>query len=106
MKFETYQAKAYKTANYNDPFYPWASLMVEAAELADLVAKPWLRGDGAGKFEPSNRDKIISEAGDVLWNLAAILTDCDISLEDVAKANIKKLERRSKDGTIQGSGDR
>lgn len=106
MKLDTYQARAYKTASYNDAFYPWASLIIESAELADLVAKPWLRGDGAGKFEEIPRAKVISEAGDVLWNLAAILTDHNISLEEVAKANLKKLDRRAAAGTIQGSGDR
>lgn len=102
MDFRAYQLQASETALYEDDFYPIASLMVEAAELSDLFVKPMLRGD---KTWPSE-EKIISEAGDVLWNLAMILSDCGIDLQDVAEYNLSKLKRRSENGTIQGSGDR
>ena len=45
MNFNEYQAVAESFANYEHVFYPHASLMIEAAELADLFAKPLLRGD-------------------------------------------------------------
>lgn len=106
MKFDKYQKLAHGTVAFNEDFYPWASLMIEAAELADLVCKPWLRGDGDGKFAVPHREQVVSEAGDVLWNLAVLLEEQGISLEEVAKYNIKKIKRRQKDGTIQGSGDR
>jgi NTP pyrophosphatase (non-canonical NTP hydrolase) len=53
-----------------------------------------------------DRVKVISEAGDVLWNLAMILDDMNIDFEKVAKANVEKLKKRLEDGTIQGRGDR
>ena len=97
-----YQVKADEYALYTKKMYPVASLMVEAAELADLFIKPLLRGDDV----EIERADIVSEAGDVLWNLCAILSDHGIPLDEVAISNLKKLERRQKDGTIQGSGNR
>ena len=97
-----YQLAAAETALYDDPMYPVASLMVEASELADLFIKPWLRGD----YTEIDRNEVLSEAGDVLWNLAALLRDQDITLEEVACYNMKKLKRRSENGTIQGRGNR
>jgi len=102
MHLNTYQLEAYKTALYQERMYPIASLMVEAAELADLFIKPMLRGD-KGEIDV---DEVLSEAGDVLWNLSCLLSDCDITLEEVAQYNIKKLNRRADNGTIQGKGDR
>ena len=74
--------------------------MVEAAEFADLFVKPVLRGDAI----EVDRIKLISEAGDVLWNLAVLLKRNNIKLEDVAVFNIEKLKSRVARGVIQGSG--
>ncbi len=100
MYLNEYQHKAVETAQYDDPMYPIASLMVESAELADLFIKPWLRGD----YTEIDRQEVLSEAGDVLWNLANLLKDQDITLEEVAQYNIKKLNSRLQRGVIQGSG--
>jgi len=105
VRFQAYQDQAVLTAMYEDDFYPIASLMIEAGELADLFVKPLLRGDPIPDPE-GFRGRIISEAGDVLWNLAVLLDDNGISLEEVANYNIHKLERRLKNGTILGNGDR
>jgi NTP pyrophosphatase (non-canonical NTP hydrolase) len=96
-----YQHKATSFALYQHDMYPVASLMVEAAELADLFIKPKLRGD----IEEIDRSRVISEAGDVLWNLAAILKDNNITLDEVATYNLQKLGARAKRGTIMGSGE-
>ena len=34
------------------------------------------------------------ELGDVLWYVSALARDLDITIEDVANANLKKLEER------------
>ena len=100
MNFNSYQKKAVSTAMYTDKFYPIASLMVESSELADLFVKPMLRGDP----KEIDRDEIISEAGDVLWNLANVLADNGIDLSEVAKYNLSKLQSRQSRGVIMGSG--
>lgn len=102
MDFNEYQLRAEQFAMFEERMYPIASLMVESAELADLFIKPLLRGDAVD----IDRGSIISEAGDVLWNLAVLLKRENIHLEDVALANIEKLNRRLRNGTIQGKGDR
>lgn len=102
MDFNEYQLRAEQFAMFEERMYPIASLMVESAELADLFIKPLLRGDAVD----IDRGSIISEAGDVLWNLAVLLKRENIHLEDVAVANIEKLNRRLRNGTIQGKGER
>jgi NTP pyrophosphatase (non-canonical NTP hydrolase) len=100
MTFDQYQAIAATTAQYKDDFYPIASLMVESAELSDLFIKPRLRGDD----KRIDKHDIISEAGDVLWNLAMLLRDNGIDFSEVAEYNLSKLRSRSERGVIQGSG--
>jgi len=100
MNFDEYQQAAGKTAEYSDKFYPIASLMVESAELSDLFIKPMLRGDD----KKLDRHDIISEAGDVLWNLAMLLKDNGVDLSEVACYNLKKLNSRKERGLIKGSG--
>lgn len=100
MNFNEYQAVAESFADYEHVFYPHASLMIEAAELADLFAKPILRGDA----KQIKREDIISEAGDVLWNLAVLLKRSNITLSEAAEYNIEKLTGRLKRGKIRGDG--
>ena len=100
MNFNEYQEEAAKTAVYSNEFYPFASLMIESAELADLVAKPVLRGDE----KEIDRFDIVAEAGDVLWNLAMCLEEHNVSLQSVAEYNIRKLKSRAERGVLMGSG--
>jgi hypothetical protein len=101
MTFDEYQEKAASFAEFDHPCYPAASLMVESAELADIFVKPMLRGDDIER----SQDKILSEAGDVLWNLAVLLEREGVSFDDVAEYNLYKLDDRRKRGKIRGSGD-
>lgn len=100
MDMDEYQKAAAATAQYQNNFYPIASLMVESAELADIFIKPKLRGDD----KEIDRDQVISEAGDVLWNLAMLLRDQGVDFSEVAVYNIAKLQSRSERGVIKGSG--
>ena len=100
MNMNDYQKMATETAVYQDIMYPIASLMIEAAEFGDLFVKPLLRGDDI----TASRLEIISEAGDVLWNLACALADQQINLGEVAQYNLKKLQDRRARGVLKGSG--
>ena len=101
MNIDSYQDQAVETAIFKNDFYPIASLMVEAAELADLFIKPMLRGDDV---PDGFRSKLVSEAGDVLWNLAVLLRRNGINLSEVAEINLKKLQDRKMRGVLLGSG--
>ena len=100
MDFNDYQKLAQQTAIYTDPMYPVTSLIIEAAEAADLFVKPLLRWDDV----EIDKVKVVSELGDVLWNLANMAADQGLKLEDIAIFNVEKLKSRQARGVIQGSG--
>jgi NTP pyrophosphatase (non-canonical NTP hydrolase) len=43
--------------------------------------------------------------GDVLWYVANLSADLNISMQEVAEMNIDKLNSRKERGVLQGSGD-
>lgn len=75
-------------AGRNDLLWEACALQCEAAELADLIMK----NDGYNK--PYTKDAILSEAGDVLNFLTAILIAHDLNLDDAMFDNINKLKAR------------
>ena len=83
--------------------YPALGLCGESGEVAEKVKKA-IRDD-RGKITSERREEIIKESGDVMWYLAAIASELKMSLEDIAKANIKKLASRVSRGKLRGSGD-
>lgn len=69
-------------------------------------------GEFANKYKKVLRDGItldlndaMHELGDILWYLANIAEDLNLSLGDIALANIEKLRDRKERGVIGGSGD-
>jgi NTP pyrophosphatase (non-canonical NTP hydrolase) len=101
MTFDDYQSAARKTAIYPEQHkvvYPALGLTGEAGEVAEKVKK-WIRD---GVLDP---DAVKKELGDVLWYLAALAGDLNLSLSDVAEANVRKLESRQARGVLGGSGD-
>jgi NTP pyrophosphatase (non-canonical NTP hydrolase) len=52
-----------------------------------------------------DRQALKGELGDVLWYLAQICTELDLSLEEVAEANLEKVFSRLERGKIRGEGD-
>ena len=69
-----------------------AGLAEEAGEVLGHVRKTLYVG------HPLDRDRIVKELGDALWCLAALATTLDVSLEEVAEANLAKLRKRYPDG--------
>lgn len=107
MMLNEYQAFAWGTAIYprkgRNMVYPALGLCGESGEVAEKVKKA-IRDD-KGKITNRRRKEIIKEMGDVMWYLAAIASELKMSLEDVAKANIRKLASRASRGKLRGSGD-
>ena len=74
-------------------------LLAEAGEVAGVLQKHE-RGDyGVGE----TLHKLHDELGDVLWYLAEICSAHGWSLDDIADANIDKLQSRQELGAIRGS---
>lgn len=106
MTLDDYQSKATATAVYgvgNAINYPILGLVGEAGELANKYKKV-LRDDN-GVMTSEKKEALQAELGDVLWYVAALARDLDISLDTVATQNIEKLKSRQARGKIQGSGD-
>lgn len=64
----------------------------EAGEVTDHIKKVLFHG------HTLNSDMLASEVGDVLWYAALLAEFLGISLEEIAKRNITKLEKRYPNG--------
>ena len=64
----------------------------ESGEVIDLVKKQLAQGHAL------DREKMISELGDVAWYLAETAYALDVSLEEVLQRNIDKLKARYPEG--------
>jgi NTP pyrophosphatase (non-canonical NTP hydrolase) len=107
MDFREYQTQSRKTAGYppigHPVIYPTLGLANEAGEVAGKVKK--IFRDKGGVIGAAEREALKSELGDVLWYLAQVCTELDLSLDEVAEHNLKKLFDRLERGTIRGEGD-
>ncbi|GIV79043.1 nucleoside triphosphate pyrophosphohydrolase family protein [Litorilinea aerophila] len=110
MKIETfnrYQTESRRTWNLihtDHPIvYPTLGLVNEAGEVAGKIKK--IFRDKGGQISPADREALKQELGDVLWYLAQICTELDLTLEEVAEANLVKLFSRLERGVIRGDGD-
>lgn len=97
MKLDEYQDLAQRTRN--DKLFPDEHLLNgilglagEVGECADLVKKCFYQ-DGRDIEE-----KLKDELGDVFWYLVETVTAMGWTLEEVAKHNIEKLQKRYPEG--------
>ena len=109
LSFDEYQRLAGRTAIYpgRDEAgvapYPALGLAGEAGEVCEAVKKA-IRDDG-GEITDERRRALHKELGDVLWYVAALCEELDVSMGDVARHNLEKLADRHRRGVIHGDGD-
>ncbi|HKY55106.1 MAG TPA: nucleoside triphosphate pyrophosphohydrolase family protein, partial [Anaerolineales bacterium] len=107
MDFNDYQTKSRKTAKYNiighPVIYPTLGLVNEAGEVAGKIKKVFRDKDG--QISDETLEALKAELGDVLWYLAQVATELELSLDDIAEANIDKLYDRLERDKIRGDGD-
>lgn len=98
---DEYQLKAWSFAkpSARTTQYLLPGLAGEVGELCSLVAKN-IRDGGMMDYKAMEK-----ELGDILWFVSTIAFFHGISLADVARTNIDKLESRKQRGTIGGFGD-
>lgn len=106
--FDDYQRRAMTTAvypkdNLTGIFYTGLGLVNEAGEVAGKIKK-LIRDDG-GVLNIARLEAISAEIGDVLWYCAALAEELGVSLNNIADANLAKLEDRATRGAIKGDGD-
>src|SRR5918994_908654 len=107
MNFNDYQTKSRKTAGYpaigHPVIYPTLGLVNEAGEVAGKIKKVFR--DQEGQISEETREALKAELGDVLWYIAQIATELELSLDEIAEHNIAKLYDRLERGKIKGEGD-
>ena len=107
MNFTDYQTQSRKTAKYpsigHQVVYPTLGLTNEAGEVAGKIKK--IFRDKSGVITAADREALKGELGDVLWYLAQVCTELNLTLDEVAEHNIEKLTSRLERGKIGGDGD-
>jgi len=106
MHLNEYADKArrtdFKTSIHgNDWLYYALGLVGETGEIAEKIKKAYR--DNNGEID---KELMKLEISDVLWYTAMLSEHLGFTLEEVAQANIKKLEDRMARGQIHGSGDK
>ena len=90
MDFNKYQTESRKTAKRvfteHPIVYPTLGLANEAGEFAGKVKK--IFRDKEGQISENDRQALKAELGDVLWYLAQLCTELDLSLSEVAEHNL------------------
>lgn len=107
MEFSDYQTKSRATAKYpvigHGVIYPTLGLVNEAGEVAGKIKKIFRDKDGV--IGEAEKEALKAELGDVLWYIAQVCSELNISMDEVAEGNIAKLLDRQARGKIQGNGD-
>jgi NTP pyrophosphatase (non-canonical NTP hydrolase) len=96
VRLNEYQRQAYQYAveNAKTPLYLVPALAEEVGEVAALFAKAQRKGT------PISREQLLSELGDVLWNVSSLAEVSGMTLQDVAQYNLDKLMHRKINNTI------
>lgn len=108
MNFNDYQKQSLTTAIFHkDKLMDktiWAmGVSGEAGEVIEKWKKIVAYKDG--KISDEDLKEISKELGDVLWYVALFAHSLGLSLDDIAKQNIEKLQSRKQRGVTKGSGD-
>jgi len=94
VNFAEYQRLAHRTSKEHSDKLVISTLGLtgEAGEFADSVKK--LRGHGHN----IPVSELAAELGDVLWYIAECASALALDLDDIARKNIEKLEKRYPNG--------
>lgn len=107
MDFKQYQRFAKTVAIYpklgKKFVYSTLGLVGEAGEVAEKVKH--IFRDKGGRVTKKDKEEMSKELGDVLWYVSQVATDFGLSLDEIAKENVRKLTSRKERGKIKGRGD-
>jgi NTP pyrophosphatase (non-canonical NTP hydrolase) len=100
---DEYQAWTKRFDNHKGPVQVLAlalGLAAEAGEVANLFERRCREGAA-----PLDLAKVEEELGDVLWNVARIAAELNMTLPQIWTTNIAKLTKRFADNLVSGSGN-
>lgn len=102
MYADEYQklAMEFRTPTANES-YALLNLGAEAGEVLGKVAKHIRDGGDTDVL----RQEVKKELGDVMWMVAAVAADFNLTLAEVCTHNLAKLHSRKDRDVISGSGD-
>lgn len=108
MNFDDYQKKALTTVlttedAFKDLLHWVLGINGESGEIAEKVKK--IIRDKNGQVSEQDKQDLAKEIGDVLWYLAVFADQLGVSLDDIARQNLEKLQSRKQRGVLGGSGD-
>lgn len=108
MNLNDYQQRALTTASttgdeFKDLLHWVLGINGEAGEVAEKLKK--IIRDKDSQISDADRQELAKEVGDVLWYLAVFAHHLGLEFDDVAQANLDKLQSRKQRGVIKGSGD-
>lgn len=103
IDFADYQRKVMRTGASNQKLpdklaLGGLGLSGEAGEVTDYLKKVLFHG------KTMNVEHLKAELGDVLWYTAFLCETLELSMQDVATANIVKLKKRYPDKFVASSG--
>lgn len=105
LTFAEYARRAWGTAVYpkrgQRADYPFFGLAGEAGEVMEKRKKYERDAVPLETFQ----QQLKKELGDCLWYLNALAHEYGLTLEEVARHNLEKLESRQQRGCIRGDGD-
>lgn len=64
----------------------------ESGEVADKLKK--IMRDKGGIIEEKDKAEMAEELGDVLWHLAQVASELNLSLDDIAQTSLEKVKAR------------
>lgn len=107
LRSDKYQEQAFEFAVYPEKgecshmalAYCALGLNGEAGEVAEKIKKH-IRDK-----TPLPRAEITKELGDVLWYIAALASELNVPLVEIAEQNLSKLHSRKQRNKLHGSGD-
>ncbi len=107
MTFEEYQKASRHTVVYPNAgknfIYPTLGLAGEVGEVVEKIKKAMRDKDYV--IDDAYKMEIGKEMGDVLWYIAQLSTELGLSLEDIVRMNMEKLQSRAERGMLHGDGD-
>lgn len=115
MGLDQYQAKALSTVVFPEEWgiaYCALKLNGEAGEVAEEVGKAIRAGELVFPMDSAPmdsapeklREALRDELGDVLWYVAVLAHQLNYSLEEIATANLAKLQARKQRGELKHHG--
>ncbi len=107
MNFKEYEKIVEKSdlkssVNNDHLAYALIGLIGEVGEFAEKLKRVYRKDHN---LDENYKHLLALELGDVLWYLTKAARELGYSLEQIAKMNIEKLEKRLKENKIRGKGD-